>query len=71
MSDTTFDLDALASGPPAQTLLRLRLLDRRLSARIGVMDARVDELLRGEVTDEAVSAVDVLCAAIAEPTDPS
>ena len=71
MPDAIFTLDSLVAGAPAPTLLRLRVLDRRLSERIAHLDAEVDALLRaggsgGLDTDDAVAAVDVLCAAMAE-----
>lgn len=49
-------------------MLQLRLLARRLDADLERMDKRVDELLlsEGPPSDEDVSEMDVLCAAIGE-----
>jgi hypothetical protein len=49
-------------------VLQLRLLARRLDADLERMDKRVDELLlsEGPPSDEDVSEMDVLCAAIGE-----
>ena len=49
-------------------LLELRLLEKRLTAHIDRLDARVDELLykSRQPSEEDISEMDVLCAAIAE-----
>ena len=59
--------DVLAPGP-RPGLFELRVLERRLRARIALLDGRVDALLSfpGQPTVEQVAEVDVLCAAIAE-----
>jgi hypothetical protein len=52
-------------------VLALRLIERRLDDRLAALDARVDMLLHeaGPYTDDEVTRVDVLCAAIAEVTE--
>ena len=59
----TLDAPALRPG-----LVELRVLDQRLADRLAGLDARVDMLLEtpGPYTDAEVTAVDVLCASIAE-----
>ena len=49
-------------------LTELRLLDRRLTAHVERMDARVDQLLAtpGLLTAADTTEIDVLCAAIGE-----
>ena len=61
-------LDAPAVRPG---LLALRLLDRRLTDRLAGLDARVDMLLHETTgfTRDDVTAVDVLCASIAEVSE--
>ncbi|HEX2087884.1 MAG TPA: hypothetical protein VHF89_19515 [Solirubrobacteraceae bacterium] len=62
----TLDAPALRPG-----LVALRLLERRLCDRLGELDARVDVLLAepGPYTEDEITAVDVLCASIAEVTE--
>ena len=62
----TLDTPALRPG-----LLALRTLDGRLTDRLACLDARVDMLLDcpGPYTDDEITAVDVLCAAIAEVSE--
>src|SRR5688500_11102792 len=59
----TLEAPALRPG-----LVELRLLERRLDARLAKLDARVEELLHAPspYTDDEIGQVDVLCAAIAE-----
>ena len=68
MTDALLTIDTLVTGAPAPGLLRLRVLDRELSDRIARLDARVETLLRdtGDDWDDAVSEIDVLCAAMTE-----
>ena len=49
-------------------MLQLRLLERRLSAQLDRMDARVDDLLlrAGTPTEDEITEVDLLGASIAE-----
>ena len=65
---TPATLSAQGLGPG---VVELRLLERRLDTRLAVLDARVVELLNaaGPYTDDEVSQVDALCAAIAEVTE--
>ena len=63
ITPATLESPALLPG-----LLELRVLERRLDARLAGLDARVDMLLTqgAAYTDDDVAEVDVLCAAIAE-----
>jgi len=65
---TPATLSAQGLGPG---LVELRTLERRLDTRLAVLDARVEKLLHaaGPYTDDEVSQVDALCAAIAELTE--
>ena len=65
MSDMPPRVSTLEDDPG---LLELRLLEKRLTAHVERLDARVDELLytTGSPTEAQVSEMDVLCAAIAE-----
>jgi len=49
-------------------VVELRLIERRLDERLAELDARVDMLLAepAPYTDDDITQVDVLCAAIAE-----
>jgi hypothetical protein len=71
MPDSVFTPETLDAPARRPGLLALRLLERRLDERLAGLDARVDMLLDapGPYTDAEVSAVDVLCAAIAEVTE--
>jgi hypothetical protein len=62
----TLDFPALRPGA-----LALREIERRLLDRLAELDARVDMLLSepGPYTPDEVTAVDVLCAAIAEVSE--
>lgn len=62
----TLDSPALRPG-----VLALRVIERRLGERLAELDARVDMLLSepGPYTDDEVTSVDVLCAAIAEVSE--
>ena len=62
---TPATLEAPALRP---SLVELRVLERRLDARLAELDARVETLLHSPApyTDDEISHVDVLCAAIAE-----
>src|SRR3712207_905207 len=59
----TLEAPALLPG-----VVELRVLERRLDDRLAELDARVDVLLAepAPYTDHEISAVDVLCASIAE-----
>ena len=59
----TLDAPALRPG-----VLALRVIERQLEDRLAELDARVDMLLSepGAYSEEDVTSVDVLCAAIAE-----
>lgn len=65
---TLRDLLSPAGRHPRPALYDVRVLERELTARIAVLDARVDVLLdfKGIPTVEQVGEVDILCAAIAE-----
>ena len=62
----TLEAPALRPG-----VVELRLLERRLDARLSELDARVEGLLNAPspYTDDEIARVDVLCAAIAELTE--
>ena len=68
MSDDVITPETLDAPAVRPGLLALRLLDRRLTDRLAELDARVDMLLHDATgfTQEDVTAVDVLCASIAE-----
>ncbi|HEV2813798.1 MAG TPA: hypothetical protein VGW10_11160 [Solirubrobacteraceae bacterium] len=52
-------------------VVALRVLEERLADRLAELDARVDMLLDSPApyTDDEITAVDVLCAAIAEVSE--
>ena len=68
MTDRLLTPSLLDNSGPRPGLYELRVLERRLRARIAVLDARVDDLLMvpGMPSLDRVVAVDVLCASIAE-----
>lgn len=64
-----YSLDAHLARDPRPTLFELRLAERRLRARLADLDARVQASLtsdEGLGSEQAVAAVDVLCASISE-----
>lgn len=68
MPDSVITPESLDSPALRPGVVALRVIDRRLEERLAELDARVDMLLGapGPYTDEEVTSVDVLCAAIAE-----
>ncbi|HEX8207231.1 MAG TPA: hypothetical protein VF587_14315 [Solirubrobacteraceae bacterium] len=62
----TLDSPALRPG-----VIALRVIERRLGDRLAELDARVDMLLGdpGPYTDDDITSVDILCAAIAEVSE--
>jgi hypothetical protein len=65
---TLRDLTNPTGRHPRPALYDVRVLERELTARIKVLDRKVDALLdfKGIPTVEQVGEVDILCAAIAE-----
>lgn len=63
ITPATLETPALLPG-----IVELRVLEGRLDERLAELDARVDMLLDGDGmhSDDEVTQVDVLCAAIAE-----
>jgi hypothetical protein len=66
ITPATLESPALFPG-----VVELRMIEERLSERLAQLDARVDMLLAEPFpyTDDDITQVDVLCAAIAEVTE--
>lgn len=71
MPDSVITPETLDSPALRPGVLALRVIERRLEERLAELDARVDMLLSeaGPYTDEDVTNVDVLCAAIGEVSE--
>ncbi|HEX8123073.1 MAG TPA: hypothetical protein VF549_17615 [Solirubrobacteraceae bacterium] len=71
MPDDVITPETLYAPALRPGVLALRLIERRLDDRLAELDARIDMLLfePGPYTDDEVTQVDVLCAAVAEVTE--